>query len=356
MSKKVLNTFSDIFFVKGHKRSIICDLTRNNFKLIPNSLTEFLNYYKNKTQEEILQDFSDSDKNIANEYLAFLSENEYIFWCDKEDGELFPPLSLEWEFPGKISNAVIEISNDINEIYLKNILEELENLGCKHIQFISNETINSDILKKINILINESAYLSIEFVLKHPDNFESNNYLSLINDFPRIKSIIFHSATEDRLYTPEAVIGALGNLLTTAQKPLKNIKDREFGNFSTNMQIFTEAQKHNLYFNRKVVIDKNGNIKNHLNSTEIHGNTAQNKIEEIISKKEFQKLWFIPKSIIKVCKDCEFRFVCVDDRFDLIKDGDYWKYQSECQYNPYIAKHNKQEGYRTVGECKKNES
>ena len=52
-----------------------------------------------------------------------------------------------------------------------------------------------------------------------------------------------------------------------------------------------------------------------------------------------------------VCKDCEFRHMCVDNRLPYERSPNEWYHKIECNYNPYIAKWEGEEGYRTLAEC-----
>jgi hypothetical protein len=42
--------------------------------------------------------------------------------------------------------------------------------------------------------------------------------------------------------------------------------------------------------------------------------------------------------------------MCYDARLP-VKEGDHWRYESNCTYNPYICKWKGQEGYVPVEEC-----
>ena len=82
--------------VKGHSRSIICDLQRRKFRIIPNSLYEIL---INLDCERSLLSLraahnSEEDKKIFDSYIAFLIEEEFIF-LDNELHDKFEPIDLE---------------------------------------------------------------------------------------------------------------------------------------------------------------------------------------------------------------------------------------------------------------------
>ena len=74
-------------------------------------------------------------------------------------------------------------------------------------------------------------------------------------------------------------------------------------------------------------------------------------LEAIINSNEFQNLWFSTKEITDICKSCEFRNMCFDNRTPKKRLDNTWYHNTECNYNPYIAKWAGEEGYKTLSEC-----
>ena len=55
--------------------------------------------------------------------------------------------------------------------------------------------------------------------------------------------------------------------------------------------------------------------------------------------------------MIDVCKDCEFRHMCVDASNLEQRADKSWYRAKECNYNPYISKWVYEEGYKTLSDC-----
>jgi len=104
-----------------------------------------------------------------------------------------------------------------------------------------------------------------------------------------------------------------------------------------------------------IYIGPNGEIKNAPECEEEYGFIQDLKspeeLKEIVQTPAFQKYWFVHKEICDVCKDCEFRHMCVDNRLPYQRSKNEWYHKTECNYNPYIAKWIGEEGYRTLAEC-----
>ena len=131
--------------------------------------------------------------------------------------------------------------------------------------------------------------------------------------------------------------------------------DRLYAQLSRNLDHFTEAQEHHTYFNRKLCIDTDGTIKNASECAEAFGNiadlTSADDLFQIISSPDFQKYWFIRKDQTDVCKDCEFRYLCTDNRVPVKRNDHEWYHTVECGYNPYISLWDDEDGYKTLSDC-----
>lgn len=61
---------------------------------------------------------------------------------------------------------------------------------------------------------------------------------------------------------------------------------------------------------------------------------------------------FLPSKFeVDICKDCEHKLICHDNRFPLCRNDNNWYHEIECNYNPYIAKWKGEDGYHNLEEC-----
>ena len=105
--------------------------------------------------------------------------------------------------------------------------------------------------------------------------------------------------------------------------------------FNVNILLYFESLYYNNYYNRKVCITKDGELKNCLSLGKTYGKVKHlNTIENIIKTDEFKSLWLVNKDKITVCRDCEFRYICVDNTPLEFKNGEWVKIRP-CFYNPY---------------------
>tara|TARA_B110001469_G_scaffold121798_1_gene131641 strand:- start:562 stop:1587 length:1026 start_codon:yes stop_codon:yes gene_type:complete len=306
----------DCHLVKGWFRSVLQDNTRNDYDFISESLFELLE--KNNLIGE--NEFNVEDKN-------WLLKNEYIFYIGEIPEEAFPEINLSWKSPSIITNVIIEnsIIHHVNRTF-----ELLSNMNCYH----------GDVLIK-----------NKEFCL--PD-IKTQNFKFIKFFIPYNEKKLSGRSNELVILYDSPLNEIRGNIIKTT-KSLKKQNGASFEYFSINLKLFIESQKHHTYFNRKMYIGENGEIKNAPECDDefgfIQDIKSESELNDIISSTEFQKYWYVYKDICDVCKDCEFRHMCIDNRVPHKRKKNEWYHKQECNYNPYIAKWEGEEGYNTLLEC-----
>jgi SPASM domain peptide maturase of grasp-with-spasm system len=318
--------------VKGATRSTICDLQRNSYEIIPNSLFDFLDIYDGKTLAEIFEYFDPEEQLIAKSYIDFLLKKEYIFFTDIPDS--FMPLNMEWDSPHFITNAIIDFDkNSKHDLTL--IVKQLTFLRC---QALEMRFFNSVPLSDINSyleLTNNSSLRSISLILKFDELITESDIKYMFSEKYILTNILFHSAGKSKITFPNYPI-----YFTDAE-----INDEthcgfiDKFNFSVNITSFTESQHFNSCLNRKISVDKNGYIKNCPSSPSIFGHISDTSLSLALQHNDFKKLWNIKKDEIEVCKDCEFRHICTDCRVYRLDEGNLYSKPSKCKYDPYTGKY-----------------
>lgn len=335
-NKQKIKLFASCRVVKGSQRSIICDLQRMNFKLIPNDLIDLLQNCEGKTLAEIKENNNNEDNEVIEEYFDFLIENEYIFFTNNP--EFFPDMNLEWFEPFEINNAVIDYCDNFN---LENILFQLEILKCKSIEIRFFNVIELNFIEKILKNLNQisSIISSIGLMFENSSESKKDVLSELIINYPRISYLIITNSSENNLFNK---IGEKkGYLYYTKEKVYSSSHCGIINakNWTVNTRLFTESQKHNTCLNRKISIDKDGNIKNCPSMPQSFGNIKDTTLQEALSHPDFKKYWNVNKDMIAVCKDCEFRHICTDCRAYTERthfDGEIdLSKPLKCGYNPY---------------------
>ena len=340
MNKILYKRFEDCVPVKGYQRSLLCDLTRERYHFLPNDLADIL-------QKNIIHKEEYAQLEYVDDYFDFLIENELVFETTEQELNLYPPMSLEWDYASKISNAVLEIGQE-KAYDISKVLDQIMNLGCRFFTIIFDYAADIDELVEIAEKFEYSSVFSIEFVCKYNNRIEKEQLHDLLQKYNRISYIAFYEAEQNLIEETKEIRGNI----VYSKEPINHSKCLvNSAYFTNNMSFFTESQKHNTFLNRKLGINKNGDILNYLGYKNTFGNVNSQDIANIISMPDFQNLWFVHKGQIDVCKDCEFRHICIDSREPLQRSDGSWYFQQECNYNPYICKWNYEEDFIPLSVC-----
>jgi SPASM domain peptide maturase of grasp-with-spasm system len=289
-----------------------------------------LDKHLGKSIEEIKKCYNNEYYEIIDEYIHFLEEKECIFFTNTP--ERFPPLNLEWDYPHRVSNAIIDCDKE-SDFDIIDILSQLDNLNCKSIQirFFCKKDKEEiyyllDYLKK-----SQSIIQSVEIYLKESQWTTKGEIEKLLSKYPRIIKLCIYSAKEKEIIS-------LGNkhIIFTDEKISNETHCGviSMNYFSINMKTFSESKNFNSCLNRKISVDKRGNIKNCPSMTKNYGNVKSTTLDETINNSDFKKVWNITKDQIDVCKNCEFRYVCTDCRAYIENPNDKYSKPLKCGYNP----------------------
>lgn len=341
MNKKELyfKFFESCMIVDGANRSLICDLQRKNFEFIPKDLSIVIKEFDGKKISDIKTKYNNKFDSIIDEYFHFLYEREYVFFTSSPF--LFPKISQQFHSPFQVSNALLDV-NDKNEETInrvKKTIEEIDVLKCKNLELRFFVKFNLyEISKLLNSVCYKAGVLNSIGIYTHYENENNNNINSLFIENPRVNYIILYNSPFCKIQQ----ISEDGKYIIYTSEDIMNEKKCGVISpqyFSLNIKSFTESQYHNTCLNRKISIDKDGNIKNCPSMAQSFGNIKNTTLEEALKHPDFKKYWNITKDQIEVCKDCEFRHICTDcraytERTHFENDVDLSK-PLKCGYNPY---------------------
>lgn len=326
-----VNLFANCQLVKGANRSLICDLQLQKSYPVSNDVYDVLHLLKHCSIEECIAHFGADNKDAVLSYIEFVLDKELGFIESRILSELVP-LDLSWDAFSEITNVIIEYNEAMNydNIFFKaliNLNVHCLEIRCYHEPDLKKlvlflDTFNGSILKHINLVLPYAADIDIPLL----ENLVRNNL--------RIKSILIHSASEDkslRIYKDTVPLHYFSKVISSCMACGLILPYH----FITNMELFAESQQHNTCLNRKLSIDFNGFIKNCPSMPDNYGNMLETDLDQLLENKDFRKYWSVRKDEIAVCKDCEFRHVCTDCRAYIENPQDFYSKPLKCGYNPY---------------------
>lgn len=254
----------------------------------------------------------------------------------------------EFVTPSKISNTIIRIGDDkFLMLHIDKIFKYLEALLCKFIVIIFEGFVTIEDLTILFNTVNKYNIHEVTLLLNYSDELYSDDFADVVLSSNRFKSIIIFNSPFDK---------NLENYIYYYRRQRNTNKfNKSYSEFVPNIELYAESLNYHSYFNKKLFIDTKGEIKNAPESSEMFGLINDYKSSEdlirVIDSKEFQRYWHVKKDKCDICKDCEYRYMCVDNRLPYYRSNGEWYHKIECNYNPYICKWESEKAYKTLKEC-----
>jgi SPASM domain peptide maturase of grasp-with-spasm system len=334
--QKYFNLFACCIPVKGVNRSVICDLQRDKFDFIPNALYELLLHFANKGKSiaKIKHFFENKNDAIIDEYFTFLEQKEYGFFSDKFLN--LPKIEIDnYNKPKEITNAIIDFDensfhND-NKVF-QNIVNQLSDLHCEAVELRFYSFISfDDLIEKLECFEN-STVRDIEVLMEYCKFFGLKKTLAIRLQFPRLRKITFyHSIKRKILEHEELTIIHTMDIIDSEQHC--GVVSPWY--FVSKTETFCEAKNFNSCLNRKISVDKKGNIKNCPSMQKSYGTIPETTLKSVLDNSDFKEIWKIKKDDIDVCRFCEFRYLCSDCRAYIADEKNPFSKPLKCKYHPY---------------------
>lgn len=317
--------------IKGVNRECVYDNPRGEYYLVSNGFSELISSIEGKSRSEICSTLDDDEL----DWLTFAEEKELIAWVPESTYPNFTHVPSGFETPNFISNAIIEFG----DLYLES-LELLEELQCRHFEIILKDI---EELKYVTTILNKDyTFQGIDIQLTSPDQ-NIDDILKILEGNTLIGNVVVPNLT-DTINFNDSTSRIVQQKSNSSFTPM----------FISNEAVFFESESHNVFFNKKIYIKKNGDISIYKGVYPI-GNIRETRgadVKDFISKDSVRTLWNVSKNEIDVCKQCEFRRMCIDNRVPKKRDQfpQSFYYETECSYNPYISLWKWDKGYRNLSE------
>lgn len=338
----IVSIFECCRIIEGYNKSIIYDYQRGKIYDVPKSISHVLKLLSKHSYSELKKIIRNDDEiKIINEYIEFLLKEEICFYIHKKETNFFPKLDVKWQTPNHINILNLVILNDKNSIKSGKTLCDLINKLKSRVVLIEFkfEHLNN-ILPLINYLTNSVTQSFQLKIFNSTIKITPSEVETIVSNLgPKVEKIYFmQNYIEDEISLDgRKIYFVLNNplLKTTLYTP----------KLQYSFENYLESSKNNLFYNsRLTIVDDSKNIN-------LLINTNDEQINKFISKRLLDEFWHVSKNKVLVCKDCEFNRFCIDQRKPKKTKNGAFIYDSECSYNPYIAKWSHEEGYRTLAEC-----
>lgn len=322
---KYWKVHQNIFFTKGFNRTLVFDSLKGTIKFIPNEL------YDNLIDKEFIIKKEDIDI----EYFQYLESNNYIFSDKKKNLNRFTEISSDFSINYDIGVCVIELSDNTGKNLFKLIEPDNRSTRINQFNFIFGEFTNEKSILNFIDFINNYEVDLIEITLI--DGFDGLDFLFLkLNDIN--KMFVINNFLKENIELDDSQY----KNRSQSALDIKSLK------IYASLYSYFESKVYNIYFYNKIFISRDSEIKNSKETDYIYASLEKLddlNISDLLNDKEFTKNWYSIKEETLVCKDCEFRNLCSDNRIPKLNEHNNWYYENECEYNPYISKWIDEEEY-----------
>jgi SPASM domain peptide maturase of grasp-with-spasm system len=315
--------------VKGYTKGVLVDLQHGRIVPVPHLLLDVLERCKAMPLLEVKASFDHEIDEGIDAYINMLIEGHWGF--KTEDVELFPDLSLYWDSPCLVNNVMM----DVGDYDIEKAMDKVAALASQAMLLRAFESVNTEQIIGWLDRLGTSRIHSVQLMLPWASQAQADELIQMVYSYPRVRSIVLFNAPKTKyLDGPDEMTRGLV-LCTEAQLGPESGENYTMQDLHVDMGSFTEAQLHNTGLNRKLAIDIDGNIRNHPQHTKAFGHIDQiGKLGAIASSQEFQRLWAIGHDKVETCKDCEFRYCCIDNDELQQQDGKWYR-STACGYDPY---------------------
>lgn len=319
--------------VDGKNKSAIYDLQRESYVLIPNSLSYILKHDKHLSLGQILKKYPGNEDTIE-EYMNFLNKKDLGLFCDKDEVK-FKAISAKVQAPHLITNAIFDY--DSNSSYdLQKAIKQLHDIGCENLELRFYNDMRLDSLLSVITYTKRTCIRDLELLFPYTEEMQLENILQLRYANPRIRKVTVSSCPKriEKIYDSEEIYIIYTSESITSEEQCGVISPWYM---LPKTELYLESLSYNNCLNRKISIDRFGNIKNCPSMKRSYGLfDEQCQLFNVANNPEFQKIWKVQKDEIKQCKDCELRYMCQDCRAYVKDANDPLSAPLKCHYNPYL--------------------
>lgn len=319
MNNKYFILHQDCQIIKGAKNIILCDLYRN--KII--NISEIYSLFRNDR-------FMINNEN--NSIISILLKEDFGYLSNSN--EETSQKNHSWHSPSLINEIIIEHANE-EDFDLLETYNSIEIIGAEFLQirFIDFNFVK---LKSIMSILNRSCVRTLEILIPYINEETNEKIIYFLKSNKRVQIIYFYDAPFNKSIQESK---SFFNILYYE----KNLVDVKFCGvvnedyFLTDLKNFSKSKNFNNCLKDKLFISSNGNIKNCPSMTDTIFNITDFSLKSLIDKVSNDKNRNITKDKIKVCKDCEYRYFCIDCRAYTENTEDNYAKPLKCGYNPYTG-------------------
>ncbi len=352
-----LNSY--VFLIEGKKRGALYDLHQGVIYPLPESAKYVMSMCERHIPiKAILEEISaEEDRQMALEYMDKIEQYDFGKYRNSVDGYTKTHLNLSpWEERELMALAVeLPLAPGEDKVTVSQLLDVIKEakVSCRlsHVNVIPSVDIDSQNVHRFMSFLEKLKELQVQnieiyLLISEPQEtlfeyfVENKDSIKITMEERRITGDIKSKIVDVLLSRGVRVDSNEGLALKVGRLSPEVLKRHEVSShiFSTGYGIFRKLRVHDVNANR-LYLDKEGIVYPCIHDTGIKlGNIHDKSIRDIVYSKEVNQLWTLTKDHIEKCKDCEYRYACMNTRTFRQSLEDRTSAPANCPYDPIEGK------------------
>lgn len=335
-----LKLYNSVQITAGARHALIYDTGTGFLRIIPKGLFNLV--ADERTDYALLRNEMDPENQaVLNDYLNFITSHKLGFIVhDKKELGYFRNAPVFKENPTLIEYIIIDIADPV--LFSPALTDQISDLQIKFLEIrivkeMDMERI-AEIISKL-ALLNHSSLHEISVVARYSHELHSRIREGHIDTDKFIRFTLYAAGTDaEETFGPVILHLIKKELIIPISCGCIDLK-----NFNLSHPFSLESKAHNSCLYKKISVDQNGYIRNCPSMPQSFGNISHTSLKEASQATDLKKYWNLTKDTIEVCKDCEFRYVCMDcraytERTHTNSEGVDISKPLKCGYDPYTGK------------------
>ncbi|HJT72587.1 MAG TPA: hypothetical protein VJ720_01190 [Chitinophaga sp.] len=292
--------------VNGGDRSAIYNLHAGTVVMISRVQYDVLKDTPHHTIEQLGLRYAPAQPELVYNYMQTLVSNDLGFLT--KEPQRFPDVPVQWHLPAHLHIAVL----DVNKKYyaLQPVLRQLDQLLCKHLELRMHlDQFTQRQITGLLDYLNTAVFRSVSWITEYAPWISMEKMEEYHKNYGKLEHLLVYNAPEIPEKPSSSGIGWTSGGIDEWNDGPSSYKDKHV----INMHYFMEAQQHNPYFNRRVYIDKWGNIRNSQSDGKVFGNVNDHVLSTVIRSSEFREKWLISPDKVPRAQRDPLRYAKVDD-------------------------------------------
>lgn len=310
---KYLYIYPYVKIIHGSRSSLLLNFINGDIFKLDSQFIKFIKLYSKTSIKQLYEKYAYEE---TNKFVEFITENNLgkILSYKNLPGIIQPSTKLKnWQ----IEIVELELSDSTIKNF-KYIYEKLNSYNCHTYFFIINEGNN-----KLNLIFSFLEKLSFSFNLVFNFDFIDKYYLEKLSSIKNLFFAYFRTWNDNSISISE--YAPFFKLINEYQK------------IQVTKGIYEISQEVHPYFYSRIYINGEGKYSNSYNDQSFIGNFLHDSSKKIIRQLIKSKYWEIKRDDIIDCKECEFRYCCIDNKIPKKYGINTYRLTTNCKFSPYEA-------------------